>query len=305
VTALRKEDLLRKVIVRVKGGLGNQLFCYAAARRLALINDAELVIDNVTGFIRDRHYRREYMLDRFRIESRIATPSECLVPFERARRLVAKAWSRCLPFEKRPYLEQEGIEFDARLLQVRVSGALYMDGLWQGQGYFSDVEDTIRRDLQMPVPPDPTDQALGEAIRRDQGVAIHLRQFEPASSSSKYNLGSPYYRRAIEYMETHLQQPRYFVFSDDRSALLKLPPLPADRITTVVHAAGNDGTMADFWLMSQCSHFITANSTFSWWAAWLAGTRANSKVIVTPDVRLSGTAAWGFTGLIPSNWNRL
>ena len=64
-----------KVIVRVRGGLGNQLFCYAAARRLALINNAELVIDDVTGFVRDKKYKRKYMLDHFNISVRKATPS--------------------------------------------------------------------------------------------------------------------------------------------------------------------------------------------------------------------------------------
>ena len=65
-----------KIIARIKGGFGNQLFDYAAARRLALINNVELVIDDVTGFARDRQYRREYILDRFNISARKATPAE-------------------------------------------------------------------------------------------------------------------------------------------------------------------------------------------------------------------------------------
>ena len=79
-----------RVIARIKGGLGNQLFCYAAARRLALVNNAELVIDDVTGFVRDHQYCRQYMLDRFQIPVRKATPSERLEPFERYRRGVHK-----------------------------------------------------------------------------------------------------------------------------------------------------------------------------------------------------------------------
>src|SRR6267154_4898422 len=86
----RLQGPVKKVIARMRGGLGNQLFCYAAARRLALVNDAELVIDDVTGFARDRQYRRRYALDRFRIAARKATPAERLEPFERYRRGLMK-----------------------------------------------------------------------------------------------------------------------------------------------------------------------------------------------------------------------
>lgn len=81
---------MSKLIARIKGGLGNQLFCYAEARRLALVNNAELVIDDVTGFVRDRQYRRQYALARFHIPARKATPAERMEPFERYRRGLAK-----------------------------------------------------------------------------------------------------------------------------------------------------------------------------------------------------------------------
>lgn len=97
--------MIAKVITRIKGGLGNQLFCYAAARRLALVNNADLVIDNKTGFTRDYLYGRRYMLDRFNILARKATPSERMEPFERYRRGLAKWVSRRQNFEERSYVE--------------------------------------------------------------------------------------------------------------------------------------------------------------------------------------------------------
>ena len=77
---------MNKIIARIKGGLGNQLFCYAAARRLALANNVELVIDDVTGFARDRQYGRQYALDHLHIPVRKATPAERLELFQRYRR---------------------------------------------------------------------------------------------------------------------------------------------------------------------------------------------------------------------------
>ena len=83
-----------KIIVRMRGGLGNQLFCYAVARRMAVKNETELVVDDVTGFVRDSRYRRRYALDQFNIPVRKALPSERMEPFERCRRGVAKV---CFP----------------------------------------------------------------------------------------------------------------------------------------------------------------------------------------------------------------
>ena len=154
----------RKIITRVKGGLGNQLFCYAAARRLAWINNAELVIDDITGFARDRLYYRRYMLDHFNISARKATPFERLEPFERYRRGFMKWLSRRKPFAQRGYLEQEGQEFDQRLLVLKVNGLLYLDGLWQSEGYFVDMEQTIRDDLRIASPPDALNQRMGDEI---------------------------------------------------------------------------------------------------------------------------------------------
>ena len=136
-----------KVIVRILGGLGNQLFCYAAARRLALVNDAELVLDTVSGFTYDRVYRRQYQLDHFNIPCRKATPTERLEPFGRLRRWLLRTWNRRLPFEKRSYIFQEGLDFDPRLLEFKPRGTVYLEGYWQSEKYFKDVEDIIRQEF--------------------------------------------------------------------------------------------------------------------------------------------------------------
>ena len=88
-----------KIICRIVGGLGNQLFCYASARRLALVNNAQLVIDNVSGFTHDVAYRRQYQLDHFNIYSRKATLVERLEPFSRSRRFLRRGFNQLLPFK--------------------------------------------------------------------------------------------------------------------------------------------------------------------------------------------------------------
>jgi hypothetical protein len=289
-----------KVITRIKGGLGNQLFCYAAARRLALANKSELVIDDVSGFARDHLYQRNYALDRFCIPARKATPSERLEPFERYRRGAMKWLSRKKPFSERLYLEQEGEDFDKRLLNLKVNNYLYLDGLWQSENYFKDVEEVIREDLRIIPPQDPDNQTMAEKIGSCTAVALHIRWFDDPNSNVVHNLATTYYQNAIAEIEQKVENPYYFLFSDRPEAAARKIALPQNRVTFVGHNQREQNAYADLWLMSQCQHFITANSTFSWWGAWLSNNP--HKITISPNIKLDGITAWGFDGLIPKEW---
>jgi Glycosyl transferase family 11 len=293
-----------KIIVRIKGGLGNQLFAYAAARRLAIVNQAELVIDDVTGFSRDLQYQRRYGLDQFSIPIRKATSSERLEPFERYRRGMLKWISGKKPFLERSYLEQEGIDFDRRLLDVKVSTMLYLDGLWQSENYFKDIEQIIREDLRITPPEDAENLQMAAKIAGCNGVALHVRWFEDPNSAGVHNLSIDYYQKAIALIEQKVDSPHYFLFSDNPAAAAKKINLPERDVTFVSHNLGDKNAYADLWLMSQCQHFITANSTFSWWAAWLGNN--STKVITTPLCSaVTEVTAWNFDGLIPENWHTI
>ena len=289
-----------KIFVRIKGGLGNQLFCYAAARRLAIANSAELVIDDVTGFVRDSQYFRKYALDHFRIPCRKATHGERLEPFERYRRGMLKWLSRRKPFSERRYLEQEKQEFDERLLGLKLTGTLYLDGYWQSEGYFKDIEQTIRKDLLIIPPEDELNQQMSEKIRSTNAVAVHVRWFDEPGRPELNNASADYYLRAISSIEHKTNLPSYFLFSDDSDAARAKLALPEDRVTYVGHNRGDENAYADLWLMSQCRHFIIANSSFSWWGAWLSETRGG--IIIAPDFKVNGITSWGFKGLVPDSW---
>jgi Glycosyl transferase family 11 len=289
------------VIARIKGGLGNQLFCYAAARRLAIKNDAELVIDHETGFVRDFEYNRKYALHRFNIPCRTATGPERLEPLERYRRAILKWRSSRKEFFDRNYIAQEGGEFEPRLLTLKVKGKLYLDGYWQSEDYFQDVEPVIRQDLQIHAPQDEVNQRLFQQIvSTPNAVSLHVRWFADPISDVAHNLASSYYHHAIDVMERKFRSPVYFVFSDQMDLARKKLALPEDRVFYISHNQGDEEAYADLWLMSNCQHFITANSTFSWWGAWLSNHA--SKVIVTPSIQHSGLSSWGFKGLIPDSW---
>ncbi len=294
---------MKKVIVRIKGGLGNQLFCYAAARRLSLVNGAELVIDDVTGFVRDSLYHSKYLLDRFSISARKATPAERLEPFERYRRGINKLISRCKPFANRFYVEQEGDDSDARILSLEVNKNLYLDGYWQSEDYFKDVEGVIRKDLRITPPLDGPNQRMAEDIKNSCSVALHVRWFDAPDQAQVHNVAVDYYRRAIAFLEEKLKSPRYFVFSNDPEAARKKIDLPESRVICVSHNKGNENACADLWLMTLCRNFIIANSTFSWWGAWLA--ESDPAIVVVPNINVLGGAAWAQTNSIPCRWVRI
>lgn len=295
---------LPKIIPRILGGLGNQLFCYAAARRLALVNNADLVIDDKSGFARDHDYQRHYQLDHFSIPCRKAVAAERLEPFSRARRYLKRRLNQRLPFRARSYIHQEGIDFDSRLLQVKPRGTVYLEGYWQSEQYFKDVEDTIRADLCIQPPTDACNLEMAARIRGSLAVAVHVRFFDAPTEGGINNAPGNYYTRAVAEMEALAPDAHYFVFSDRPNAARARIPLPDERITCVSHNRGDENAFADLWLMTLCQRFIIADSTFSWWGAWLA--EHVSKQVIAPGFEVrEGKMWWGFEGLLPEEWMKV
>ncbi len=290
-----------RVIPRIKGGIGNQLFIYAASRRLALANDAELVLDDRSGFIFDFDYRRSYQLDHFNIISRKANFLERLEPFSRPRRLILRAFNRVLPLESRSYYDQVGNHFDLSFLNLHLKNDFYMEGYFQSENYFKDIESTIREDLKITPPEDLINQQMALKIKSCESVAIHVRYFDAPQGQSINNVPSTYYLTAIEKISKIYPKLHYFIFSDKPEFARAMLELPDDRVTYVSHNRGDEHAHADLWLMTLCNHFIIANSTFSWWGAWLSN--APGKIVIAPSFNLDGAlTSWGFDGLLPKEW---
>jgi len=297
------------IIPRVFGGLGNQLFIYATARRIALVNDAELVIDHVTGFENDHKYNRKYELDHFNIPCSKATRFQRLEPLPRVRRYIKRVWGLWQPFERRKYIRQSGVDFDSRILNVNPVGYLYIEGYWQSERYFKDVEIQIRDELRIISPKDDQNIQMAEKIQSGTSVAVHVRFFDAPKINGKElnaynNVTSDYYNRAVSVMDEKVPHAHYYIFSDRPLDAVSMLNIPNDRVTVVCHNNSDEMAYADLWLMSLCNNFIIANSTFSWWGAWLAKNRM--KVVIAPAfVKRTGASSWGFDGLLPESWIKL
>ena len=296
----------KKLILMLKGGLGNQLFAYSCAKRLALKCKAELVIDDTSGFINDKMYKRTYKLKHFNIPHRVANNNEKLIPFSRLRRKLIKIVNLFLPYSSKFYIEQEFISYDDRIINKKIYGTTYIEGYWQSENYFFDIIEEIRSDLKIILSIDKENELIANKIKNTNSVAVHLRFFNTSKSDDITNISKDYYAKAIELMEEKFPKSNYFVFSDfPKKAREKLQSEKAKIYFVNINNVKNKEHI-DLWLMSQCKHHIISNSTFSWWGAWLS--QNQSKLIIAPEIKIDGNnniAWWGFDGLIPSNWIKL
>lgn len=259
----------------IKGGLGNQMFCYAAGRALALRTGRQLLLDTRTGFRRDT-YQRSYRLARLPVTApeapaclRLGDNHRCL------RHKLARAVNRLLPQNARTYLlENPDAGSDQLTTLAPTRRHLYLNGYWQDEGYFSDHAAPIRAELTPPAPDDPLNRKTAGQIGQVESVFLHIRRVRYPR-----RLDAGYYRRSIELIRNKLENPHFFLFGDDLDwPRQQLALDPADH-TIIDH--NTDDEIADLFLMSRCRHAILANSSFSWWGGWLID--HPEKIILTPQ----------------------
>jgi hypothetical protein len=298
-----------KITVRIKGGIGNQLFCYAAARRLSIINKCDLIIDDISGFAYDYRYGRKCALKNFALNCRSATQAERFEPFSRIKRSLIKLYSSILPYNKRKYIQQKDVKIDYQLLNLKLKSDVYLDGLWQNHKYFEDIEGVIRNELKIIPPTDIINLRLMEDIKICNSVAIHIRFFDYPDINSKNNIPISYYRRSISYISSHIENPIFYLFSDNPEAALERLKISMNidkkNFIIVSNNSGDENSHLDLWLMSHCKHFIIANSTFSWWGAWLAN--GFNKIVIYPESGINdyGNEPWSMTEEMPQKWIKM
>ena len=263
------------IIVRLAGGLGNQMFQYATGRRLAEHHHVELVLDTSWTVEIDRPFE----LSCFDLTEQARPVWEVArVPNSSP---VVRALQRVRPSRRR-FLVVVSDDLETNSFQPAVLAApnhAYLCGWWQFEGYFIDHEATIRRAFVFPPLSDESDM-IAEQISTTTAVSVHVRRGDYLSHSRLGFLDESYYRRAVESIRSRVGDTEVFVFSDDPSWCKRQLQLPVP--THVIERrlpVGRD--WEDMCLMSLCSHHVVANSTFSWWGAWLNS--SPSKLVVAPS----------------------
>jgi hypothetical protein len=252
---------------------------------VALRTGSELKFD-IWNTFQYAHYGNRYQLDEFNSVGTPLDKSEAAV-FGRESRsfLWRRRLNRRLPFAFRSIIEERSL-FEPRLLSVRPRSTVYLIGYWQREEYFRDHAATIRRELTMRRKPSPQSIAIARRMRECESVFLHVRRRD-----YDYRLSPDYYHAAMEMLSERIRSPSTFVFGDDLEWARRELRFPAE-----VHFVDHNGeskNYEDLWLMTQCRHAVIANSSFSWWGAWLNSEA--QRVVVAPG-------AWGYRAAPAAGW---
>jgi hypothetical protein len=272
------------VIAKIMGGLGNQLFIYAAAKRLSVVSNVPLKLDIISGYANDQ-FNRAYCLNHFGINEEYATSDEAYELNLGDRRNIRYQINKALPFRYKRFIREDRL-FDPRLLSLRVEGRVYLDGYWQNEDYFKDIEPIIRKNLEIVSSPGEAARELARSISAANSICLHARRL-----NYEYLLSPEYYDLAMKHMIAQVANPHFFCFADDIDWIRD--NVKMDWPVTYIASKEASKDYEDFWLMTQCRHYIISNSTFSWWGAWLSA--SPDKIVVAPK-------NWGYRAAVPAGW---
>lgn len=281
------------IITEINGGLGNQLFQYAAGLSLAIRHRTQLKI-NVD--FKQADTSRTLGLSHFNISLDAATPEEIKYCYPKSG-LIRKILSYLpLPYQKfykeRQFSYQSGFE--------KLGNNVYLKGYWQSERYFSQIEKHIKDAFTLNPQFYENANALIDELSASESVSIHIRKgdylLQPYLDYYE-QLDSDYYQRAIRQLQTYNPNIQLYIFTDDAQWVNK--HLALDTPYSLISGIHTKSMYEDFEAMKSCKYHIIANSSFSWWTAWLCS-RQDKKVIAPKHWFNKGPK--DTEDLIPKSW---
>lgn len=289
------------IIIRISDGLGNQMFQLAAGLAVSAERGASLRLD-ISCFADDRMQRRFELNRVFSCAAEIAGKAD-------VRRILG--WQH--PHRVRRIMSRRGMAMLRRKELViephfhywpeinHVPSDCYLAGYWQSEKYFQKHTDEVRVRFTFKHPLTDNNAEIAEQISRVNAVSLHIRRGDYVSDSgtrAKHGVCLPgYYEKAIHYLAKRVESPHFFVFSDDMDWVrfnLKI----SHPCCFVAHNRGEE-SYNDMHLMSLCRYHIIANSSFSWWGAWLNPDK--DKIVVAPERWFNNHPV--YTGdIFPAGW---
>ncbi len=291
------------VISQILGGLGNQMFQYAAARALALFRGETVLVD-LSGF-NNYSLHHGYELQKiFSIEALVADNSEIRAAIGwRASQLGKRLLKRSIfsKFRGKHFAVEPQFNYWTKLSEMH--SPTYLMGYWQSARYFDSYDSEIRKDFTFRLPLVERNAKLAIDMAASQSISFHIRRGDyinhKPTSKIMHVCSLDYYRDAVQWVSGKVANPVFYVFSDDMEWVRRhIDFLPN---FVLVDFNREENSFLDMQLMSSCKHHIIANSSFSWWGAWLNPNV--EKIVIAPQ-------KWFCNGLddsdlIPSQWIRL
>jgi hypothetical protein len=272
------------IIIKLTGGLGNQMFQYAIGLKLSLSYGYPFYLD-IESYGWDK-FRRFELNTVFGVTEPIAEPntkeicrlSHRYLFFDR---LIRKIRGGDFPYYLKPVFEEPSFRFDPNIF--RVSDNTYISGHFQSEKYFKSIDKEIRNRFQFAIEPNAYYSELGEIINFPESISVHIRRgdYVTDSATSRFHgiCSLEYYNSAILWMREHLKHPIFVFVSDD----MDWTKSHFKHISDAIFVENNKGpAYEDLRIMTICKHNIIANSSFSWWGAWLNPN--GQKYVVAPKI---------------------
>ena len=286
------------VVVGLSGGLGNQMFQYAAGRSLATRLGVQLALE--LSWFGDK-MDRQFALFPFDIRATKSFQFPRLPP--RGQALASRLSRRWLPsILGVPVWREPHFHYASDFSSL--SEAVFLEGYWQSERYFSEIRSQLLDDFSLREPMPTASMKYLDDINTSDAICIHVRRGDYLSNPSAAKLhgtcSMDYYRSGIRELCQGLSKPHCFVFSDDPEWVRA--SLAFDYPMTIVDVHSQSDAHLDLALMAACDHFLIANSSLSWWGAWL-GRHAEKKVIAPMQWFL--TTDKDTRDLLPESWRIL
>ena len=265
------------VIANIIGGLGNQMFQYAASYALAKKNGLELKLDlDDYNTFRDRNFELPYAFDlKFSIASKkdvknlIGVHSNIYL-----RRFLYRVGYRKNMLREKPYVLNKDF-FD-------ITNSIYLEGYWQNYNYFDSIKKDIRQQFKFKCLKNEEISFFFQKYKKKNVISMHVRKSDYINNKKNthlfFNLTNNYYLQAVNFFKLKVTNPHFLIFSDDVNWVNNNINLQNTSYEILKPSLSPAKDMA---LMSLCNHNIIANSTFSWWAAWLNS--SVNKIVITPQ----------------------
>jgi hypothetical protein len=292
------------IIIKLTGGLGNQLFQYAFGRSLNIKHNQPLYFD-INFFKWDK--LRKFSLEPFSINYKIADDELILKTKQRnflwRDRILNVIFKKNIEYFRNSYIIEPNFKHDKNICNYR-SKNVYFEGYWQCEKYFVDYRKIIIKEIRNFSLLSTISQYYLNEILKNNSVSIHIRRGDYISNDETFSFhgicDNKYYNTAIELLETKINNPHFFVFSDDIDYVEKM--YPTNKNYTIVKKIPND--YEEIILMSACKNHIIANSSFSWWGAWL--NPSEYKIVIAPKKWFQNKDMQQQTAdLIPHNWIKI
>ncbi|MDC1458625.1 alpha-1,2-fucosyltransferase [Burkholderiaceae bacterium] len=291
------------IIANIIGGLGNQMFQYATARAISLELGTSLRLD-ISGYDKYKLHQGFELQRIFNSTIEIASEMDRRIVLgwqstTFSRKLLLRqrmAWLRSKSFVIEPHFQYwQGL--------AEIPNDCYLMGYWQSEKYFSLAEARIRTDFSFKLPLQNKNAEVARKILQANSVSLHVRRGDyatkPQTTATHGLCTLDYYGQSIQYVAERVQQPKFFIFSDDIA--WARDNLNISHQCQYVDVNQGEESYNDMRLMSMCNHHIIANSSFSWWGAWLNPKR--DKIVVAPKNWFADKT--DAIDLLPQSWIKL